>query len=235
MFPKRLILIAVAFGSFAQAAHFDDKIRGDFFAGFAGDKPSMERALAASEAAIAENPKGAAEAMAWHGGGLMILAGEKFRQGDYAAGGDLWSKAVAEMDKAGELEPDNPAILIPRAAVWFAASRRSPPDMGKPLLEKAIADYEHVYQMQTAYFDKLDIHMRSELLFGLADGYSRNGNPEKARLFFEKLVAVGSAGGHFEQAKLYLKGEKYTVEGAGCVGCHTGASLTAAVPTTGAK
>ena len=221
MFPQRIIVIALAVGSAAQGARFDDTIRADFFAGFAGNKVAMERALQAAEAAIAADPQTAAEAMAWHGGGLMIVAGEKFRQGDFSSGGELWSKAVAEMNKAGDLEPDNPAILVPRAAVWFAASRQAPPEMGKPLLEKAIADYEHVYEIQKAYFDKLDLHMRSELLFGLADGYARQGNPEKAQIFFEKLVAAGPAGGHFEQAKVYLKGEKYMVQGAGCVGCHS--------------
>jgi hypothetical protein len=74
--------------------------------------------------------------------------------------------------------------------------------------------------LQRAHFDRLGIHPRSELLFGLADGYSRAGDAEKARVYFEKLAALGSQSGHLEQAKLYLAGDKYTVRGVGCVGCH---------------
>ena len=222
MFSRQLLAIALVFSPAIHAAHFDDKVRADFFAGFAGDKDAMERAMQVSGKAIADDPKDSAEAMAWHGGGLMVLSGQKFQQGDFAAGGELWARAVAEMDKAGTLEPDNPGVLIPRAAVWFAASRQVPPERGRPLVEKAVADYEHVYEMQKTYFDTLDVHMRSELLFGLADGYKRNGNQDKAKFYFERLAAIGSASGHFDQAKQFLNGENYAIVGIGCVGCHTG-------------
>ena len=102
-----------------------------------------------------------------------------------------------------------------------AASRNRLPN-GAPILKKAFADYEHVYQLQPAIFDRLGTHPRSELLFGLADGYARDGNAEKARLYFTKLAALGPQSGHQQQADLYLKGEKYTVTGIGCAGCHTG-------------
>jgi hypothetical protein len=202
--------------------NFDPRIRADFFAGFAGDAKAMERGLAAAEDLIHSDSTVAAEALSWHGSGLLAQAGAKFGRGDYQAGGELWGKAVAEMDEAGKRQPDNPAVLIPSAAAMFAASRFSPPQMGKPILQKALADYEHVFDLQKGFFDRLSGHMRGELLFGLADGYSRDGNAEKARFYFEKLAAVGAESGHLEQAQLYLKGEKYTVNGIGCVGCHVG-------------
>jgi len=208
------------------AAHFDDKVRNDYFAGIAGDKAALERAMAASEDAITNDPSVAAEAKSWHGTGLLVLSGQKFQQGDAAAGGELWARAIREMDEAGRMEPDNPAVLIPRAAAWFAASRTTPPEMGGPILKKALADYEHVFDIQKAYFDRLGVHPRSELLFGLADGYARDGNPEKARFYFEKLAALGPQSGHQQQADLYLKGEKYSVTGVGCAGCHVRQSET---------
>ena len=221
-FRKQFATLTLVLVPHLYAARFDDKVRGDFFAGFKGDQAALERAMKTSEEAIAADPAGSAEAMAWHGGGLMVMSGQAFQQGDYTRGGELWEQAVNEMDKAGTLAPDSPAVLIPRAAVWFAASRRAPPDRGMPLLEKAIADYERVYAIQKTYFDTLDIHMRSELLFGLADGYNRDGNPAKAREYFEKLSGLGPASGHFEQATQFLNGGKYEVRGIGCAGCHAG-------------
>jgi len=215
------LLLAVSGNLPAAEAHFDDQVRGDFFAGFAGDRQAIDRAMESAEKAIATEPKMAAEAMSWHGAGLLTLSGRDFAQGDLAGAVELWERAVAEMDEAGKREPDNPAVLIPRAAAWFAASRTAPPEMGQPLLEKALADYEHVYDMQKAYFDKLNIHMRSELLFGLSDGWAREGDTAKARAWFEKLAALGPESGHHDQALLYLSGEKYSVKGIGCAGCHT--------------
>lgn len=210
-----LLLPAFVFGQ-----NFDSAIRADFFAGFNGDTKAMERGLAAAEEIIRGGSPLVAEALAWHGAGLLSEAGRKFNERDYQAGGELWSKAIVEMDEAGNRQPDNPAVLIPRAAAWFAASRLSPPDMGRPILRKALADYEHVYDLQKGFFDRLGAHMRGELLFGLADGYAREGNEEKARAYFEKLAAVGAESGHLDQAQKFLKGDKYEVAGVGCVGCH---------------
>ena len=218
VFGTAILLCAMAPAVFA--ASFDEKVRNDFFAGFAGDQAAMERAMQKSEQAIAENPNDVAEALAWHGSGLMFMSGQKFQQKDIAAGSALWEKGLAEMDKAGALAPDKPAVLIPRAAAWFGVSRQAPPAQGRPLIRKALADYEHVYELQKAYFDTLSGHMRGELLFGLADGYRRDEQPDKARVYFEKLVAVGPASGHLEQAQLALKGEPYVVRGVGCTGCH---------------
>ena len=214
--------VLLAIPSFTFAAGFDYKVRNDFFAGFAGDNVAFDRAMKAAEQAIADSPGDAAEAMSWHGSGLLAMAGKKFAQGDVSGGMELWVKATQEMDKAGELAPRNIGVLIPRAASWLVASRQAPPQLAEPILAKALGDYETVYEIQKAYFDTLDVHMRSELLFGMADGYARQGNTAKARERFEQLAALGPKSGHLAQAESFLKGEKYTVTGIGCAGCHTG-------------
>jgi hypothetical protein len=148
MFPKRMIAIVFSVATLAtslSAARFDEKVRNDFFAGFAGDRAALDRGMATSEQAIATDPSGSAEALAWHGSGLIFLSGLKFQQGDMPGGMEMWTTGMAEMEKAGELEPDNVGVLIPRAASWFAASRATPPEIAKPILAKALADYEHVY------------------------------------------------------------------------------------------
>ncbi len=204
----------------ALAAGFDDAVRAQFFSGFFGDGAALEKAMTSAEAVIAANSADTPEALAWHGGGLMVQSGARFRAGDAAGAGELWARGLGEMEKAGELAPKNPAVLIPRAAIWFGVSRQAPPDRARPLLEKAIADYELVYHIQESYFDTLNNHMKSQLLFGLADGYNRAGNAQKAKFYFEKLAALGSGVDHADQARKYLAGETYTVSGPGCGGCH---------------
>jgi hypothetical protein len=224
MFSKQILIAATAVLSASAifaAGHFDDKVRADFFAGIAGDSAALQRGMAAAEDAIANDPHFAAEAKSWHGTGLLVLSGQQFKQGNIIAGTELWMRANKEMEEAGQMEPDNPAVLIPRAAAWFTASRTAPALMAAPVLKQAVADYQHVYDMQRGYFDRLSMHMRSQLLFGLADGYARTGDTAKARDFFGKLDALGPESGHQQQAQSYLKGEQYTVPGAGCVGCHT--------------
>jgi hypothetical protein len=98
------------------------------------------------------------------------------------------------------MEPDNPAVLIPRAAGRCTASRTAPSLMAAPVLRQAVADYEREYDLQRGYYDRLNMHMRSQLPFGLADGYARTGDTTKARDFFEKIDALGPESGHRQQA-----------------------------------
>jgi tetratricopeptide (TPR) repeat protein len=206
----------------APPARFDMVVRADFFAGFAGDEARLKRAMETCERTLAEDPAHA-EAMVWHGSGLFIQAGAAFRQGDTARGLEMFSRAIKEMDDAVALAPDNVAVRIPRGAVLLNGSRFMPPDQATPLIQKAIGDYEKTLAVQTANgtFATLGDHPKGELLFGLAEGYSRLGQPDKARLYFEQLLKDAGGSGHVPHAQAFLAtGTPPAVQGLGCVGCH---------------
>jgi len=199
---------------------FDYLVRADFFAGFAGDEARLKKAMDACEQALADNPKHA-EALVWHGGGLAFQAGTAFQKGDMKTGGELWQRGMDEMNAAVALEPDKVGVRIPRGAVLLQATMNMPPAMAKPLLESAVADYEHVLQLQSSYFNTLGDHPKGELLFGLAEGYSRLGQLEKARIYFERLVKDAPTSGQTPKAKQWLTdGTLLKNQGVGCVGCH---------------
>jgi tetratricopeptide (TPR) repeat protein len=199
---------------------FDMAVRADFFAGFGGDAARLARGMEVCERTLADNPKHA-EAMVWHGSGLTFQAGMAFQKGDVKTGGELWGRGQAEMDAAVALEPENVAVLIPRGALLLQATMNMPAEVGRPLLEKAVGDYEKVLAIQTAYFSTLGDHPKGELLFGLAEGYSRLGQAEKARLYFDRLMKDAASSGHAPQAKEWLaSGTLPKATGLGCVGCH---------------
>ena len=75
--------------------------------------------MATCERYLAANPNHA-EALVWHGSGLVFRAGEAFRQGDAVRGGELWMRGLEEMRRAVELEPDNVGVRVPRGAVAAA-------------------------------------------------------------------------------------------------------------------
>ncbi len=205
----------------AQApARFDMLVRTDFFAGFAGDQARMARAMELCERTLAENPKHA-EALVWHGSGLTFQAGMAFQKGDAQNGMDLFARGTKEMDDAVALEPDNVGVRIPRGALLLQATRNMPPAMAKPLLEKAVGDYERTLEIQAPYFNTLGDHPKGELLFGLAEGYSRLGQLDKARAYFERLTQDAPASGQTPKAKEWLAtGTLPPSTGLGCVGCH---------------
>jgi hypothetical protein len=204
------------------AKRFDMAVRADFFAGFGGDAARLAHGMEMCERTLTDNPKHA-EAMVWHGSGLAFQGGMAFQKGDMQTGGELWERGLAEMAAAVALEPENVAVLIPRGALLLTATRNMPPPMATPLIEKAVGDYERTLALQTASgtFARLGDHPKGELLFGLAEGYSRLGNGEKARMYFDRLIADAPASGQTPKAQAWLStGRLPKSDGLGCVGCH---------------
>lgn len=200
---------------------FDHQVRNLFFAGFSGDAESLQKGMKACEDVLATNPNHA-EALVWHGGGLLMMAGDAFRKNQPNAM-ELWTKALGEMQKAVELEPKNIGVRIPRGAVLLNTSRFTPKDVGAPLLETGLSDYEATLELQAGHFDKLGTHPRGELLFGLAEGYSRAGKMEKAQQFFERILRDLPETGYSKRAALWLETKSLPANQTGCIGCHVSA------------
>jgi tetratricopeptide (TPR) repeat protein len=218
------VLIATAAGGSSsgvivqtQTERFDMQVREDFFAGFAGNQAALERAMSLCERTLKENPAHA-EALVWHGSGLLFRAGQAFGAGNMNQGEDLWRRGLAEMDRAVELAPNDVAVLIPRGATLLEVSRATPPDIARPLLARAVADYEKVRTRQQPYFATLSAHARGELLFGLAEGLHRLGETDKARRYFQQVLDDARGSDRTAHAAALLAGEKPAEMR--CVGCH---------------
>ena len=221
-FATFVIALVVAAQAAAPPAQqrFDYVVRADFFAGIAGDEARLKKAMEACERTLAENPAHA-EALVWHGAAVLFQSGQAFQKGDMPTGGQLWERGLTEMNKAAALAPDNVGVLIPRAATLFEATRNMQPAMARPLLETAVANYEHVLALQTPYFDTLGDHPKGELLFGLAEGYHRLGQHDQARLYFERLTKDAPTSGQTSKAREWLAtGAVPKAAGTSCVGCH---------------
>jgi tetratricopeptide (TPR) repeat protein len=219
-------LVALAFSAVVQSAptaapqRFDYLVRADFFAGAAGDDARLAKVIALTEQTLADNPRHP-EAIVWHGASLLVRAGRAFQKGDFNVGGPLFQQGLKEMSDAVTLAPDNPGVLIPRGAVLLEATRSMSPESARPLIESAVNNYERALEIQAPKFSALGDHAKGELLFGLAEGWSRLGEPEKARRYFTRLIADAPTSGQAPKAQAWLStGAIPKSEGVSCVGCH---------------
>ena len=216
-----LTLIAAAL-LLNAAERFDSLVRSDFFAGMAGDKAAMDRAMKLCEDTLAKDPKHP-EALVWHGSGLIVNSGFAFRASDFQKGGELQARGLNEMAQAVGLAPENVAVLIPRGATLLTMASQLPdPAMAKQLTGQGLGDYEKVYEIQKPYFEKVSAHARGELLYGLASGYNRLGDRDRAKGRFEELLAIGKPSGHEAEAKEFVQTGAFTARPMRCTGCHTG-------------
>ncbi len=224
---QHILLAAAAVLSFSCSALFgqeryDHLVREDFFAGFAGNAEALERGMRKTEATLKENPNHAA-ALVWHGAGLFGQSSAYFRKQDFAKGMELMNRGIAEMNRAVELEPENIGVRVPRAAVLASGARNMPPQMAKPLFDAVLKDYESVYARQKDALAQMGTHPRGELLFGLADIYSRIGNNEKAEFFFAQLQKLMPDTPYARRAdEWFTTRQPLPVAKTQCIGCHTG-------------
>ena len=214
--------LSFSFGVLRGAERFDHEVRNDVFAGFTGDQEALVRALKKLDETLATNPKHA-EALVWRGSALFFQSGQFMQTGNFEKGMPLYQRGLAEMEQAGQLEPDNIGVLAPRGAVLLAAginSRGNP--QAKMLIEKGIADYEKILYLQKTYWDRIGTHPKGELLQGLANGYRVLGQKEKADAFFERIQQELPNSPYAKRAALYFEKGTLTPAQTTCIGCHTG-------------
>lgn len=212
--------VATAPAATATDERFDEVVRTDFFDGLRGDAAALDRAMKVCEDTLAKNPKHA-EAMVWHGAGIIARARAAFGAGDRQRGIELYDKGLAEMDAAVALEPDNVGVRIPRGAVVLAMAPFVPEPEKTKLLERGIADYETTYALQKSYFGTLSLHAREQLLYGLTDGYANLGKRDKAQAYFEQMKVDAAGSELLSRAASRARGE--LVAGpTPCEQCHRG-------------
>lgn len=105
----------------------------------------------------------------------------------------------------------------------LASTRSMPAAMGAPLLRSALANYEHVLELQQEVWPSLGDHAKGELLFGLAEGYARVGDMDRTRRYFTQLVADAPQSGQITRARAFLSTGQPPVlpqNGMTCIGCH---------------
>jgi hypothetical protein len=145
------------------SGRFDALVREDFFAGTMGDEARLDRGMKFCEEILAAKPKHA-EALVWHGGGLLARAAQAYAKGSSALGDSLWNRGLKEMNDAVAFEPNNMAVKIGRSAtlIGLAQSGWDPSDaQGRALLLSALTDYEKVYQWQKPFSQNKGVRPRS--------------------------------------------------------------------------
>src|SRR5262245_47263159 len=209
----------------AQAAtdtRFDYKVRNYFFAGYTGDSAALDKGMKICEDLLAADPKNA-EALVWHGTGVYFQGVNAIRKGDAQTGGQLVQRGMKEMDQAVALAPDKLGVRIPRGAFLLTASRNVPdPAIARSLTERSVSDLEKAYELQQAQFDKMGAHPKGELLLGLADGYTRLGQTEKAQPMINRILAEMKGTRYEASANLWNEKKSLPASQAGCFGCHVG-------------
>jgi tetratricopeptide (TPR) repeat protein len=197
----------------------------DLLGALNGDIERFERGMQALEALLAKNPNDP-NVKVLHGNGIFARSGVAAQKGDMQNAMKLWQSSMDEMAQAVEMAPDNIFVRARRGVVLISASRSSsmPPAMAKPLVQLAVEDFQRVLDVREKEqtLAQRSTHQRGELLTGIADGWSRLGNPDKARTYFDRITRDLKGTVYERKAKAWLedKPEARAVDYFACSGCH---------------
>jgi len=197
---------------------FGVHVRNLYFKAIRGDSEALAQVLELLEGKLAEEPDHP-EALVYHGSLQLALSGNAFQKGDMEQGRSLWTEGLHEMDRAVEVAPDRLDIRIPRGATLLFVSREVPPDRAPDLLRRSVEDYGTAYELQKDELMMLSTHSRGELLLGLADGYQRLGETEKARDLFRQAVETLPGTDYAQEAQAHLEADSIRPVRL-CLGCH---------------
>ncbi len=204
------------------APHLEERVRDDFFRGFDGDSAALDRGMTVCEGVLAHKPDDA-EALVWHGAGLVFRSAPRFERGDIQGGLALWNKGLAEMNRAVSLSPSEIGVRVPRGSVLLAVYRFDPePASQQELLRAGIEDYQVSLRAHDSRQDVLSVHARGELLMGLGEGFHHLGDAGQASEHFKRVIQELPRTPYAESASRWLSAKQPATDLASgtCQGCH---------------
>ena len=194
------IVFCLAFAALAQnSAPLDPKIpastliREDAFAAFlANDMDRLGRAENTISRLLKERPKSRPALLAWQGSTKVyraVLAIEGGNNEDFAR---FYGEALllfADAEEARGNTPD-PAVAAITGGTYAIFADRVPIQYRKATWGSAYRAYRFLWKMQSAEVDKLPLHMKGELLAGLALTSQRTGKTEEAGQHLDRIIAI---------------------------------------------
>ena len=218
-----MFVLLLAGGLLAQEPEDVRRISADMFGALTGDTERFERGMRALESLLARNP-GDPRLKVLYGTGVFARSGTAFQKGDAAAAMKLWQSSLETMAQAVEMAPDDVFVRGRRGVILISASRAMPAAMAGPLTRLAVEDFGKVLEIREKgnTLAGRSLHQRGELLTGLADGWSRLGDRDKARGYFERITRDLKGTSYEQKAQAWLddRPETKAPEYFACSGCH---------------
>lgn len=208
-------------------------VREDVFAGFLSD--NLER-LARGEKNIRtlleKRPDAKAELLAWQAGATLyraVAAYENKRNDEFQ---QKYRQALDLFAQARQLGPQNGGVAAVAGGSYVLFGDRLPKEQQAAAWAQAYDAYQLLWQQQGPIADKLPVHLRGELLAGLAASAQRTGRTEEATRHLDKIIAVLGNTPYEPVAKQWKANPKAAANNSlACLTCHDDGRLAARLAT----
>lgn len=197
-------------------------VREDIFAGFlVDDMDRLARGERNIETLLEKRPAARAELLAWKAGATLyraVVAYENKKNDEYQNKIKAAKEFFAQANEAG---PKNGGVAAVTGGSFVLFSDRLPETERAAAWSKAYDSFHVLWEQQASAVDKLPVHIKGELLGGLAMSAQRTGRKDEANKYLDKILEVLSGTPYEPIAKQWKsKPESAAKSTIACMTCH---------------
>ena len=206
-------------------------VREDIFAGFLqNDLIRLARAEKNIELLLASRPADRASLIAWQGATALtraVLAHEakqtdQFRQ--------HYARARERFAEAAGLAPDLVGVFAITGGSMASLADRLPPAERAAGWDQAYNAYQQLWRLQSTIVDKLPLHMKGEVLAGLAQSAQRTGRDAEVNAQIERILTGLPDTAYARRAQQWKDDPASRAQAKiTCQSCHAPGSLVARI------
>ncbi|HSB09433.1 MAG TPA: hypothetical protein VLM38_07950 [Blastocatellia bacterium] len=166
-------------------------VREDIFAGFMGD--DMDRFARGEkniDLLLAQRPAQRANLLAWKGGATLYRAVRAYENKHADEFKKLYQQTLDNFAEAGKLNTGNDGVAAVTGGSFALFADRLPKEYRAAAWASAYDNYLTLYKLQAGIIDKLPVHLKGEVLAGLATAAQRTGRKDETAQYVDKMLAV---------------------------------------------
>ena len=204
-------------------------LREDIFAGFlSGDMVRFSRGEKDIDLLLEKRPAEKAELLAWKGGATLyraVLASEDNRKDEFE---QKYHQAVDLLSQAQQLQPNGGGASAIVGGVYVMFADRLPQEYRAAAWSQAYDNYQRLLKIQGPIVAKLPVHLRGELLGGLAQSAQRTGHTQELGHYLDEIQESLPGTPYEAVAKKWKSNPEAAANGTiTCLTCHDAGRLAA--------
>lgn len=212
-------------------------VREDIFAGFlSNDLTRLARGERNIETLLEKRPAARAELLAWKGGATLyraVAALESNRRDEFER---KYQQALELFAQAREAGPDNGGVFAVLGGSYVVFADRLPEQYRAAAWAQAWDAYQVMWKQQSAFVDKLPVHIRGELLGGLAQSAQRTGRTTEMTQYLDRILESLRDTPYEPVAKKWKANPKAAINSSvTCLTCHDAGRLSARLTALNSK
>jgi hypothetical protein len=184
------------------------------------------------EVLLEKRPSAKADLLAWKGSATMYRAVHEYENNRSAEFQQKYRLALDLFSEANQLQQGGGGVSAITGGTYVVLGDRLPKENRAAAWAQAYDSYRLLWKGQASAVDKLPVHLRGELLGGLALSAQRTGHTDEVTTYLDKIIELLPNTPYEPVAKQWKKDPKVAANSViTCMTCHDAGRLSARVAT----